>query len=247
MIGALGSDAFADTLIGFLDSQKVDVSLVSRVDGPSGMALISLDDAGENSIIVIPGANNRVAMATLTTFAFAETDVLLLQNEVPDPVNVHAAACAKQSGAKVILNTAPYRELSAGIGDNLDFVVANETEFSQLIGESGHAMTAHRVAGLLSKGMVPVPGIIVTLGSAGVVARAGDEVIHIAGHQVPVRDSTGAGDCFCGTLAAAIARGESLDAALRYANAAAALSVQQLGASPSMPQHQDIIDFLARQ
>lgn len=247
MIGALGSDAFADTLIEFLSSENMDVSLVSRVNGPSGTAVISLDEAGENSIIIIPGANDRVAAATLSTFAFTNTDVVLLQNEVPDPINARAAYCAKQSGATVILNTAPYRQLDEEICKNLDLLVANETEFSQLIEEPVETMTAHRVAGLLAEGAGPVPGLIVTLGSEGLVARVDGAVIRIDGYRVQVRDSTGAGDCFCGTLAATIARGDDHKTALRYANAAAALSVQRLGAGPGMPYHDDVVEFIAQQ
>ena len=245
MIGALGSDAFADTLLEFLGSERMDISLITRVEGSSGTALITLDDSGENSIIIIAGANHLVSTTTLSEFEFASTDVLLLQNEVPEEINAHAARCAQLSGAKVILNPAPYRRPSEEICQNTNILVVNETEVSQLIDQPALSMTVHRIAELLAAGAGPVPGIIVTLGSEGLLARMDGEVIRVEGHRVQARDSTGAGDCFCGTLAASIARGQGVLDALDYASAAAALSVQRLGAGPGMPYHDEILEFLA--
>lgn len=245
LVGALGDDAFGDTLITFLSNENLDTGGVSRVPGPSGTTVIALEHSGENRIIIIPGANNKVPEDVVAEFAFSKDDVVLLQNEIPEAVNNAAAKSARAAGARVVLNTAPYRPIETDLLDSVDIVIANETEFSELLADAPADLSRPAVAELLAGGAAAPHDLIVTLGGDGVVARLDGEVFQVDAHQVTVRDTTGAGDSFCGALAAALASGEGAAQALRYANATAAIAVQEFGASPSMPTQQQVRDFLA--
>ena len=247
MVGALGSDSFADPLFSFLEEEGLAISLVERVSGPTGTALISLDAAGENSIVIVPGANSQVDPKVVTKIALTSNDVVLIQNEVPEAVNAAAVEHAQRAGATTVLNLAPFRPTSENLLNAIDYLVVNETEFAALIDEDPEKMSPHRVTGLLAEGAGFARNVVVTLGAEGVSGRLNSSVTRIPGHRVSVVDTTGAGDSFCGTLGAALARGSSSELALAYANAAAALSVQKLGAGPSMPAGTEVDEFLRRE
>lgn len=242
MIGALGDDSFADALRQFLEAESLDISGLRYVNGASGTAIITLDAGGENAIVVVPGANDQLSAEQLQTVTFSAGDVLLLQNEIPDAVNMQAAKLARAGGAAVVYNTAPYRPLG-DMAQHVDYLVANETEFAQLVGDYPEGMTPERVAEQLGQGVLAGTDVIVTVGADGIIARIAGEIVRVAGHTVTVRDTTGAGDCFCGALAAALARGNEPARALPFANAAAALSVQRLGASSGMPSLAEVEAF----
>jgi ribokinase len=244
MVGALGSDGFADVLFSFLEAEGLDLSLVERVGGPTGTALISLDAAGENSIVIVPGANTLVEPTVVTKIALKGNDVVLIQNEVPEAVNAAAVDHAQRVGATTVLNLAPFRITDENLLNEIGYLIVNETEFAESIGEDPELMSSHRVTGLLAEGAGFGRNVVVTLGAEGVSARLGASVTTIRGHRVSVVDTTGAGDSFCGTLGAALARGSDPKLALAYANAAAALSVQKLGAGPSMPAGTEVDEFL---
>lgn len=217
MIGAVGDDAEGRAYRARLSAFGVDVSAVRTVAGPTGRAFIAVADDGENTIIVSPGANGAVGQEDLVALdALAPGDLLLLQLEVDVEVVGAAAARAAEAGARVVLNTAPYAALPAAVLALADPVVANGTEAELLTAAGG----------------VPAE-LLVTRGEAGAVWGP----LTVPADRVErVVDTTGAGDTFCGALAAALAAGLDRVPAMRAAALAAARSVEHHGAQPEPPQ-----------
>jgi ribokinase len=206
----------------------LDLSGLVTVDGPAGTALILVDARGENVIVIIPGANATVDSRQAEALDLSPGDVVLLQNEIPEQVNLAAARRARAAGARSILNLAPYRPTGGELLETADVLVLNESEYEALTGVPMSTNDA-----VLNR---PGPGdVVVTVGAAGVRARVNGSPVAIPAYNVAVLDTTGAGDCFCGAFGAALAAGRDTDAALRFANAAAALAVQRHGAAPAMP------------
>jgi ribokinase len=176
--------------------------------------------------------------------AISDSDVLLLQLEVPIAASQRAAEIAKSSGTKVILNPAPARDLPDSFLDQVDILTPNQVEMEFLSGvevsDSENAERAARI--LLDKG---VSAVILTLGDSGALLFKREMTTRIAAYNVNVVDTTAAGDAFCGALGTALARGEALEDAVVFANAAGALAVTALGAAPSMPTAKQISEFLA--
>lgn len=229
-IGALGSDDHGDALARVLSADGIGADLVRRSTAPTGQAFIVVDGNGENTIIVASGAN--ATMLDLTSeagAAIAGAAVLLMQLELPLPIVLEAAKAARSAGTTVMLNAAPARQLPDELLDHLDYLIVNEHEACLVAGDADLDRAASALA-------ARVPRLIVTLGSQGSVLHAdGAEVGRVAASAVTAVDTTGAGDTYCGAFAAAIAQGRELTAAAAFASAAAALSVQALGAVPSIP------------
>ncbi|MEM7218675.1 MAG: ribokinase [Pseudomonadota bacterium] len=253
LIGCLGEDGFGAQLRGFLDGAEVDTALVRDVQGPSGVALIVVADSGENSIVVVPGANALAAADQANADAFASAAVGIAQFEVPvASIEAFFARC-QQAGVLTVLNTAPAIDEPGDCLDLADVLVLNETELAKYSGAVLHDDTAKAeiVAAARDVRSAPTQIVIVTLGARGVVAVAADTVTEVAGRAVEAVDTTGAGDCFVGYLAAGLraappagpgerALTEALTAALRQANLAASLCVQSPGAAPSIPSVADL-------
>jgi ribokinase len=234
MVVALGDDDGGALLRDALGDSGVDLSLATTSDAPTGTAIITVEQSGENSIVVAPGANGELTLSAAALAAIGEAKITLSQLEIPFPT-VQAAAAAS---AYFILNAAPAAELPDDLLAEVDLLVVNETEAEAIVGPDRSA--------LLKK----VPAAIVTLGGDGAVilTRDADELA-VPGVRVDVVDTTAAGDTFCGVLAAALAAasatgpiaGTDLTNAVRRANVAASLSVEVAGAIPSVP-HGDAID-----
>ncbi|WP_054564485.1 ribokinase [Frankia sp. R43] len=247
MVGAVGDDDFGRILRDFLKSEHLDLGRLTAVPGPSGTAVILVDGSGENAITIVPGANDRVLPNSLDGLPLTPGDILLLQDEIPEATNIAAIARAGEAGAVTVLNLAPYRPTPPGVLRDVDYLVVNETEFANVTGvgaDLAAAMTSDRVEGLLADGAGVAPNVVVTLGAEGLLARLDGAVLRVPGFPVTAVDTTGAGDCFCGAFGAALARSEEPEQALRYASAAAALSVRSHGAGPSMPTDAAINHFL---
>ncbi|MFT2706916.1 ribokinase [Clavibacter zhangzhiyongii] len=216
MVGAVGDDADGSAYRARLTARGIDVSGLATIAGATtGLAVIAVDADGENTIIVAPGANGRVADAHLDPLdALAAGDVLLASLELPLDAVAAGVRRAHAAGARVVLNLAPFAELPADVLALADPVVVNEHE-----------------AGLLRESGIPAPGsLLVTLGSEG--AMWGD--VEVPASKVSrVVDTTGAGDAFCGALASALAAGADREAALVVAADAAAVVVQRQGAQPA--------------
>jgi ribokinase len=220
MIGALGRDAAGDLLEGVLVEHGIDHRCVERVDAPTGRALITVSARGENSIVVVPGANALVTVDHLPRAA-----VVLAQLEVPIREVTAAMRAARENGSRTVLNPAPAATLPDELLDVTDIVVPNAHEV-QMLGGAG---------ALLDRG---VRTVITTLGARGASIIDRDGMRHVEAFTVMPLDTTGAGDAFCGMLASRLARGESVDDAVRLAAAAGALATTVAGAVPSIPTYE---------
>ena len=231
-IAAVGSDGFGRAMLDGLVSDDVDTSHVRVEPGSSGTALIAVDDAGENTIIVEAGANARLTSLNATDrAAIADAAVLLVQLEIPLPTVSEAVDAAHSASTTVLLNAAPIRDLPDALLAGVDVLIVNEHEEAKL--------RSDRSATDLTS-LVPV--IVVTLGAAGaVLRRRGRDDVTLASPRVVAVDTTGAGDTFCGAFAAALAAGESLEDALRYSVVAASISVERPGAVPSIPRRTEVL------
>ena len=224
MIGAVGDDDFGRALIANLDRRGVDRRHV-RVLGSagSGMSVAIFDADGDYGAVIVSGANLSLGEADVAAASdlLARTGVLVLQNEVPDAANAKVAAAARAAGARVLLNAAPARALSAELQANVDILVVNAVEAADVSGrEVTGPSDALGVAAELAQRFLHV---VVTLGGDGLVYAGADEAPY-ALPAVPVRlvSTHGAGDEFIGVLAAGLVRGEAMRPALEAANAAAA-------------------------
>lgn len=233
-VGALGRDESADLLTASLERSGVRTDLVARVDAATGTALITVSPDGENAIVVAPGANALVGVGESQATRIGAADVVLAQLEIPLDV-VRAAAAARRPGALFVLNAAPSRALPDDLWAQVDVLVVNEHEASDLAGRTAAPEELARV--LLER----VPAVVITLGHEGsLVARRSADTVHVPAVPVEVVDTTGAGDTYCGVLAAALARGESLPDAARLAAAAGALAVTRAGAQDAVPTATDV-------
>ena len=237
MLLALGQDAFAIPLEESLQSAGVPLLTVREKDHPTGTAFICVSDAGENAITVAPGANACLRPAhlpPLTGFTH-----LLLQLETPlDTVTAYARA-ARAAGVSVVLNAAPARVLPPELLGLVDILIVNEGELATV------AQCAGSIADCLQQLLVPT--VVVTLGAQGCCARHQGAFHLQASFVIEPVDSTGAGDTFCGALCAALCQGKTMDEALRYASAAAALACTRLGAQSSIPESAEVATLLAAQ
>jgi ribokinase len=237
LIGRLGADAFGAELRTFLAGQGVDLSLVREsADAHTGTAIITIAKA-DNTIVVVPGANGLVSADDVAAAPLAKGDVAVSQFEIPLPAIAAFFRNARAAGAATILNPAPARVVGAELLGLVDILVLNETELGLL---SGKALSdADKIECFVDAAKAlrisERQTICVTLGKRGVVTLIGDEALIVRGRAVTAVDTTGAGDCFIGALAAQLASGAALRDALRYANIAASISVQRMGAAPSMP------------
>ncbi|MEU5940430.1 ribokinase [Micromonospora sp. NPDC047548] len=237
-VGAVGADEFGTLLRDNLVAAGIDVRGLRTVDEPSGVALIAVDHAAENCIVVAPGAN-----ATLTALddadrtAVASADVLLLQLEVPLAAVGQAAGWARDGGTGVVLNAAPARPLPTELLDLVDVLVVNEHEAAVVAG-----VFTDEPAALLDTLVTMVPRVVLTLGARGAAYADRDGTrIEVPAPKVDAVDTTAAGDAFTGALAVALAeRGgltaDTATAVLRWACAAGAACAQRPGASTALPE-----------
>ncbi|HLS78702.1 MAG TPA: ribokinase [Nocardia sp.] len=226
-LGAVGTDVFAPRLRETLDAAGVDTGRLRTVDGPSGIATIVVDDSGENSIIVVGGANAAMTELTDDDLAvIAAADVLLCQLELPVPTVAAALRHARANDTLTLLNPSPVRELAPRLWAEVDIAVVNRGE-------------ARRLGAVLDG----VPHVVTTLGGDGARHRGPDGTrLSVPGFAVPVVDTTGAGDAFTGALAVAWHRGPQ--DALRWACAAGALATTALGASAAVPDRAAVAALL---
>lgn len=240
MIGAVGSDAFGTSMLDFLSETGVETGAVARIDGPTGLAHVFVSDEGENQIVIVAGANGAVsAPAAWTPFGPGRA-VCLCQLEVPIAATAAVLAQARAAGALTILNTAPALQLPDAMLADADILILNETELAFYLGSAppeGHMAAADAARRLPKR---DDQWVVVTLGGAGIVAVTRGEEIAIPAPRVTVVDTTGAGDTFCGVLAAGLSEGLAMATALRLACTAASLSVQRVGAAASMPVRVEI-------
>jgi len=246
MVGRVGADYFGTSLRQSLNESGVNTEHV-RVDQATTTAVgcIVVDAEGDNSIVVVPQANMRCTKADVDEAAelLAQADILLLQLEIPLPVVEYAAVKAKELGVRVLLNPAPAQTLPGNLLQSVDLITPNEKEISLLVGRDLQSDDDFRAAAreLIRSGPATV---IVTLGDKGALLVENDRTIAVPAWPVSAVDTTAAGDAFTGGLAVALAEGQPLTAAMRFASAAGALAVTKKGAQPSLPERRELESFL---
>jgi ribokinase len=244
MIGAVGADEHGAALRAGLELAGVEPRLARRHGLATGVASITVDAAGENSIVVSAGANGSVdeALIDAEADAIAGADLLLVQLEVPAAAVLHAAQRARQHGVRLLLNAAPAAPLDPRLLAATAILVVNRLEAIAVGGTDPDLPPDALARHLAAAGPALV---VVTLGAAGAVACDGRQLYRQPGFAVDAVDSVAAGDAFVGALAVELAAGTDVAAALRFACAAGALATTRRGAQPSLPTRAEIAAFLA--
>lgn len=236
IIGCVGDDVDGQWSRMQLAREGVDTSgLISEPSASTGVAVVALDDKGENQILVVPGAN----YSNPDVFIDAP-DVVLAQLEIPIETVRLAMSRGRAAGALTVLNASPVRDLSDELLGDVHILVVNEGEARQMSPGPGGA--AHAALRLLERGP---RAVVVTLGAEGALAAVGGEVLRVPASKVrDVIDTTGAGDCFVAALAHAWVRGYDVVTGLRYATTAAGLSIQKVGAQSSLPSDAEVTEAM---
>ncbi len=245
MIGRVGQDAFGNELRNALKREGINVNATIPIAAPTGVAFIAVSEAGQNTIIVSPGANHRLRPENLSSAEFEGAKVVVLQLEIPLDTVRRAAELGRKAGAKVILNAAPFQKLPDKLLGCVDILVVNEIEALGLTGvlpdSPGMAL---EVAQALSE---KAPTVLVTLGQQGAVWVGPEGSGHQPALEVSAVDTTGAGDAFIGALATAICEGKELSLAVQLGCIAGALATTRIGAQASLPWREDVNARLATQ
>ncbi|QDT20454.1 ribokinase [Gimesia chilikensis] len=247
MIGCVGDDSFAEELVQNLEAEGVQTQLVSRKrETTSGVAVVMVETSGENAILVVPGANGLVGPAELEQArqVICDSDVLLMQLEVPVETVIAAANIAREAGVPVILDPAPAPAHFPAELLDVDLICPNQSEAAALLGQSvGSVEEAALVSELVQLG--PRRAII-TLADQGAVIFDGECVETVAAFEVDAVDSTAAGDAFAAGLAVRLAEQADLKEAVRFASAAGALAASGAGAQSAMPTREQIETLLTK-
>jgi len=247
MIGAVGNDAFANSLRRFLADNDIDSSGVREVGGSAtGVAIIEIVRK-DNAITVASGANLHFRRAMVRQQPGAG-EVWVAQFETPIGETQAILKRARSAGARTVLNLAPFLPYPGRLMKHVDVAVLNEIELSQATRTTLRAASSSRQVAAACEKLrgQGARAVVATLGARGAVVVTADGTTAIAAFKAKVVDTTGAGDCFVGALAARMAKGVTLVEAARYASAAAACSVERLGAAPSMPSARDVAARLSR-
>lgn len=241
---ALGKDIFGDEAVARYAEYGIDTSYIVRKDTPSGVALIMVDSAAQNSISVALGANNELSLEDVMPLleTIEEGDIVLLQLEIPITTAEACICVAAAKGAKVILNPAPAAKVSEEALSKLYLITPNQTEAELLTGVSADDVSgAERAAEALCR--FGVEKVVVTLGAEGAMLYEDGKAEIISAYKVDAVDTTAAGDVYNGALCAALAEGASLRDALQFATKASAISVTREGAQPSIPSRDEVDNF----
>lgn len=241
LVGALGEDPAADFLARVVNEEGIDGGAIARVDGPSGTAVIEVDQGGQNRIIVIPGANARVdgAHVEAALAAIDDVAVVLVQGEIPREAAEAALRAGRARGARTILNPAPVRDYHAGLLPLVDIVVPNEHEALELSGLPTTTTVDATEAARWFTEFGPKYAVI-TRGGRGSVWASATTCGSSGAIPVSAIDTVAAGDAFCGGLAVALAEGRNIGEAVRWASACGALATTVRGAVPSLPNREAV-------
>lgn len=251
LIGRVGDDSFGSQLRSNLEVEGIDTKhiLLDR-DTASGVALILVNEEGQNTIVVASGANSRLTPADIdqAKLTITSTDVLLLQLEIPLESVLHAVQIANEYGVKVILNPAPVRPLPAGLLNLVDILIPNAVEAQRLLGVSPKEIEQARLVASAERLRSLGPeAVVITAGAHGALLADGlSQRIYPAFTADKIVDTTAAGDAFVGGLAAAIASGKALPEAILWGNAAGMLTATRAGAQPSLPTRAEVEAVVSR-
>ncbi len=241
----VGDDSNGSDTLEYYKSEGLDVSLVRQISGvPSGTAVILVNDAGENIIVINPGANGMFtpSVAAGLERAIGEATLVMLQMEIPYETVEAICKTASAKNIRVMLNVAPARKISEQFIRYLDTIVVNETEIETICDAR---ITDIGETAILDKlfAMGPQTAIL-TVGKSGCFVKTKSGTFRASAYEIEAVDTTAAGDTFCGALAAQLANGIAIESAIRFATAAAALSVMRMGAQPSIPGEKAIYEFI---
>jgi ribokinase len=247
-VGNVGSDAFGKEMVDFLACENIDTSEIVILDSaPTGIALITVDSACENSIVVVSGANMVWHTRDLTRLKMGRKDIVICQFEIPLEIIESVFERAKKIGATTILNPAPVKPATERILSNVDYLVVNEVELEGFSGAAVNPADPISVYAAMEKLQARAPlTIVATLGPRGALVSGPTGRYETRGHTVNAVDTTGAGDCFIGAFAAALAKSDSITDAIDFANEAAAISVTRRGAASSFPPLAEVRDSHSR-
>jgi len=241
-VGKIGDDIFGKQAVQQLEDEGINVDFVAvDPENPSGVALITVDKKGENSIVVAPGSNGTLSAADFdkAIAELYESEYVLMQLEIPIPTVEHIARMAALKQKKVVLNPAPAAELTDELLQNLYIITPNETEAELLTGiKVTDESSALKAASALNEKGVEI--VIITMGSAGAFLLANGNSEIIKAPKVEAVDSTAAGDTFNGALVVALSEGKTIQESIVFANKAAAISVTRIGAQSSVPFRKEI-------
>ncbi len=247
MVGCVGDDAHGHALVSGLQADGINTDFV-RVETATGtgVALITVADNGENSIVVSPGANHTLTPADIKTAkaAIAGADMILLQLEIPLPTVEAAVETAARHNVPVLLNPAPAHPLPDAVLTKITYFIPNETETTLYCGFPVDGRGAAEKAATQLCARYGMAGVVLTLGSRGALLCADGRHTLVPPFAVSPVDTTAAGDAFVGGFAVAVTEGESPVDAARFAAAVAALSVTKMGAQPSLPRRDEVVRFL---
>jgi ribokinase len=242
MVGLVGRDQSADVATGLLAESGVDLSHVGVSDLPTGLATVTVDASGENTIVVVPGANGGMTAEAVeqTAAVLADAAVVVLQGEIPAS---GIAAAARLAGGRVVLNLAPVIDLDPAVVRLADPLVVNEHEAALVLARlaPGDAVPADDVdlaTALLAQG---IPAVVITLGARGAVVADTDGTAAVPSARVEAVDTSGAGDAFVGALSASLAAGQTLLDGVRHAVRVGAFAVRSVGTQPSYPTLADTL------
>ena len=239
MAGAVGSDPFADQALALLEEGGVDLSRMRRAETATGIAVILVEHGGENVIAIVPGGNGTVSPDDVAKAELSAGIHVLLQLEIPLVTVTAALNAARANGAVSLLNTAPFHADAASLLAKADYIIANETEFD-LYAETLALSGADRETRMRSFAAQTGRIIVVTLGADGVVAATPHGFFRAEGLAITPVDTVGAGDTFCGYLAAGLGEGLELEDALRLAAVAGSLACLKPGAQPTIPVRAEV-------
>jgi ribokinase len=245
MVGAVGNDAFAGPLLEVLDGNEIDRSFVQHKETNTGLAFITVNQKGENTIVLSQGANGLLSKEDvfLAQNTIAASDVLLLQNEIPWATTVYAMKIAKAHGVKVILNPAPARKIEQAEYPLIDLLVMNELETKEIFGEEIVSVKDALAAGkrIVQNG---IQSVLITLGESGSVHVDLENELCTPAFGVKAVDTTAAGDTFIGAFASVDLKKSRIEEVLRFASAASAITVTRQGAQSSIPGKEEIEHWL---
>jgi ribokinase len=242
MIACVGGDAYGAQVRDALAGEGIDVTALETVDGPTGVAMIFVEESGQNAIVVIPGANAALTPQRVVRHAAAldAADIIVVQCEIPPETVAWTAAYAHAHGKTFVLNPAPARApLPRELLAAATYVIPNEIEAAALSGlpVATDAQARAAAEALRAQGAA---NVLLTLGARGVMAATSAGTQHYPAPIVDAVDTTGAGDAFVGAFAAALAEGRDLAAAIAFGQAAAAISVTRAGTQPSLPRRAEL-------
>lgn len=240
MIGAVGSDDKGKYALNKLEEEGLNLSGIYQIDDITGNAVITIDNQGFNTIVVYPGANEKLSTQWVEKYSdiFKEADFVILQLEIPLETVESTIRLAKENNTKVILNPAPVKYISEEIYKYVDYITPNETELFKMTGTADIQAGAKK---LLDKG---VKEVVVTLGEKGCYYTNGSEEIIIDSIKVNAIDTTAAGDSFNAALAVALCKFKDIKRALKYANVVGGLTTTKLGAKDALPFKNEVEDYI---